>query len=110
MADVASAITRLEDRLRRKNEEIAELCKRVQEANRLSELLATKSHDLRTPLNAIIGFTELMHDGKIGPVSGEQKEYLGDILTSSHRLLQLIDDVLDLSKVEAVPGRGEHGR
>jgi CheY-like chemotaxis protein len=59
------------------------------------------SHELRTPLNAIIGFAELMHDGKVGPVAPDQKEYLGDILTSSRHLLGLINDVLDLSKIEA---------
>ena len=59
------------------------------------------SHELRTPLNAIIGFTELMHLGKVGPVSPEHKEYLGDILTSSRHLLQLINDILDLAKVES---------
>jgi len=75
---------------------------RMQEASRLkSEFLANMSHELRTPLNAIIGFAELMHKGKVGPVSAEHEEYLGDILTSSRHLLQLINDVLDLSKVES---------
>src|SRR5438128_1689919 len=59
------------------------------------------SHELRTPLNGIIGFAELMHDGKVGPVSDDHKEYLGDILVSSRHLLQLINDVLDLAKVES---------
>jgi signal transduction histidine kinase len=59
------------------------------------------SHELRTPLNGIVGFAELMHDAKLGPISAEQKEYLGDILTSARHLLALINDILDLSKVEA---------
>jgi PAS domain S-box-containing protein len=89
----------LEEQIRRKSEEIVE---RVQEANRLkSVFLANMSHELRTPLNAIIGFAELIHDGKVGAVGADQKEYLGDILTSSRHLLQLINDVLDLSKVES---------
>ncbi len=92
----------LEEELRRKSDEIAEQYRRVQEANRLkSEFLANMSHELRTPLHAIIGFAELMHDAKAGPVSTEHKEYLGDILTSSKHLLQLINDVLDLAKVES---------
>lgn len=66
-----------------------------------SEFLANMSHELRTPLNAIIGFSELMHDGKVGPVADNFKEYLGDILNSARHLLCLINDVLDLSKVEA---------
>jgi signal transduction histidine kinase len=52
-------------------------------------------------LNCIIGFTELMHDGRLGPVSEEHQEYLGDILSSAKHLLQLINDVLDLAKVES---------
>ncbi len=93
---------RLKEELQRKNEEIAQQYRRVQEANRLkSEFLANMSHELRTPLNAIIGFTELIHDGRVGAVSAEQKEFLGDILNSSQHLLQLINDVLDLAKVEA---------
>jgi PAS domain S-box-containing protein len=92
----------LEEQLRRKNLELEEQYRRVQEANRLkSEFLANMSHELRTPLNAIIGFSEMMHDGKVGPVAVEQKEFLGDILTSSRHLLQLINDVLDLAKVES---------
>jgi PAS domain S-box-containing protein len=76
--------------------------RKIQEASRLkSEFLANMSHELRTPLNAIIGFSELLHDGKAGVLTADQKEYLGDILTSSHHLLQLINDVLDLAKVEA---------
>jgi signal transduction histidine kinase len=76
--------------------------RRMLEANRLkSEFLANMSHELRTPLNAIIGFSELMVHEKVGPVSADHKEYLGDILSSARHLLQLINDVLDLTKVEA---------
>jgi len=76
--------------------------KRVQEASRLkSEFLANMSHELRTPLNAIIGFAELLHDGEVRPDMPQFKEFLHDILTSGQHLLQLINDILDLSKVEA---------
>ncbi len=94
---------RLEEmELRRKSQELEEENRRMQEANRLkSEFLANMSHELRTPLNAIIGFAELMFKGKVGPVSESHKEYLGDILSSSRHLLQLINDVLDLAKVES---------
>ena len=74
----------------------------LQETNRLkSEFLANMSHELRTPLNAVIGFSELLVDEKPGQLNPRQKEYLGDILNSGRHLLQLINDVLDLSKVEA---------
>jgi PAS domain S-box-containing protein len=92
----------IEQMLQEKNVELEQQNRRVEEANRLkSEFLANMSHELRTPLNAIIGFTELMHDERVGPVSDNHKEFLGDILTSARHLLQLINDVLDLSKVEA---------
>jgi nitrogen-specific signal transduction histidine kinase/CheY-like chemotaxis protein len=88
--------------LRDKNADLERQYQAVQEANRLkSEFLANMSHELRTPLNGIIGFAELMHDGKVGPVSAEHQEFLGDILTSARHLLQLINDVLDLAKIES---------
>jgi PAS domain S-box-containing protein len=75
---------------------------RLHRASRMkSEFLANMSHELRTPLNGIIGFSELLVDGKAGPINDKQKEFLGDILRSGEHLLQLINDVLDLSKVEA---------
>lgn len=75
---------------------------KLREANRLkSEFLATMSHELRTPLNAVIGFSEFLADEKPGPLNAKQKEYLNDVLNSARHLLGLINDVLDLSKVEA---------
>jgi PAS domain S-box-containing protein len=76
--------------------------RRIEEANRLkSEFLASMSHELRTPLNSIIGFAELLHDEQVGTVTPKQREFLGDILGSGLHLLRLINDVLDLTKVEA---------
>ncbi len=66
-----------------------------------SEFLANMSHELRTPLNHIIGFTELVVDKNARDLNPQQEEYLGDVLNSSRHLLSLINDILDLSKVEA---------
>ena len=86
---------RIERSLQEKNIEL-------EHANRMkSEFLATMSHELRTPLNAIIGFSEALKDGLIGPMSAAQIEYIGDIFSSGQHLLSLINDILDLSKVEA---------
>ncbi len=76
--------------------------RRIQEASRLkSAFLANMSHELRTPLNAIIGFSELLYDGMISPGSPQYRTFIGHILGSGKHLLQLINDVLDLSKIEA---------
>jgi PAS domain S-box-containing protein len=91
-----------QEEIRLKNLELEEQNRRVQEATRLkSEFLANMSHELRTPLNGIIGFSEFLIDEKPGALNAKQREYLGDILNSGKHLLQLINDVLDLAKVEA---------
>ena len=74
----------------------------LQQANRLkSQFLANMSHELRTPLNGIIGFSQLLVDGKAGPLPPRQLGFLKDILDSGTHLLRLVNDLLDLSKIEA---------
>jgi PAS domain S-box-containing protein len=88
--------------LRNKNEQLARALETAHSATLAkSRFLAAMSHELRTPLNGIIGFSEVMYDGKAEPVTELQREFLGDILTSAKHLLELINDILDLSKVEA---------
>jgi PAS domain S-box-containing protein len=98
---VTSAIRDISDRkrieraLQQKNNEL-------ERANQAKDrFLASMSHELRTPLNGIIGFAEFLADGKPGPVNEKQKEYLEDILKSGQHLLHLINDMLDLVKVQA---------
>ncbi len=82
--------------------EIADKGRLLEAASRhKSEFLANMSHELRTPLNAILGFSEVLAERMFGEVNAKQAEYLQDILSSGRHLLSLINDILDLSKVEA---------
>lgn len=102
---VAMAVRKVEQyaqELRTKNEELLLALGAAREASATKgRFLAAMSHEFRTPLNGIIGLAELMFDSVAGPVSEEQKEYLGDILASSRHLLHLVNDVLDMAKVES---------
>jgi len=100
--EVEDAKGLLDQRLRDQQLSLEEKNIELEYASRMkSEFLATMSHELRTPLNAIIGFSEALKDGLMGRVSDTQQEYITDIFSSGQHLLALINDILDLSKVEA---------
>ena len=88
--------------LNRMNDQLGHLYRDLETASRhKSEFLANMSHELRTPLNAVIGFSEVLQERLFGDLNDKQAEYVADILTSGRHLLTLINDILDLSKVEA---------
>ena len=88
--------------LNRMNDDLGRLYQQLESVNRhKSEFLANMSHELRTPLNAIIGFSEVLNERMFGELNDKQAEYVQDIYTSGRHLHALINDILDLSKIEA---------
>ena len=88
--------------LQEKNQELEIANQQVQEANqRKSQFLASMSHELRTPLNSVIGFSDVLLEKMFGELNERQEDYLHDIASSGRHLLSLINDILDLSKIEA---------
>jgi signal transduction histidine kinase len=85
-----------------KNEQLAARNREVERANSLkTEFLASMSHELRTPLHTIIGFSELLAEQLEGPLTGKQQRFVGHILQDARHLLELINEILDISKIES---------
>jgi signal transduction histidine kinase len=108
-AQLQESYSSLELKVQERTQELATALSELDEKSReleaasrhKSEFLANMSHELRTPLNAILGFSQVLREKLFGEVNEKQAEYLDDILTSANHLLALINDILDLSKVEA---------
>ncbi len=106
LAELRDLNRTLEDRIQKRTTEIKTMNSQLREATQhKSDFLASMSHELRTPLNAIIGFSEVLMDPSLKVSEEERSQFLTDIFTSGKHLLKLINEVLDLSKIEA--GRRE---
>jgi len=109
LADANIEIEAVTDEFQRTQIEIEQAKKDVERAKEQAErannvksaFLASMSHELRTPLNSIINFSKFVAQGVMGPVNDEQREALGEVIDSGKHLLSLINDVLDMSKIEA---------
>jgi PAS domain S-box-containing protein len=92
----------LEEKIKDRTKEVDEARMQAESANRAkSDFLSNMSHEMRTPLGAIIGFSEMMKEGFAGKINAQQSEYLGKVINASNQLLSLINDLLDLAKIEA---------
>ena len=101
-AALRKAHDELEQRLHERSEQLHAAKQAAESANRAkSEFLSAMSHELRSPLGAIIGFSELLQEKLFGDLNTKQEEYVRDIVESGRHLLALINDILDLSKVES---------
>jgi signal transduction histidine kinase len=102
LAQQAEELRLAEEEMREKNRQLAQALEAASQASQIkSRFLASVSHEFRTPLNGIIGFSELLYDAVVGPVTPDQKDCLADILSCSRHLLTLINQVLDVTKIEA---------
>jgi signal transduction histidine kinase len=99
--ELQTLIHSLEDRIQERTRELQIARDEAEEANRTkSKFLASMSHELRTPLNSILNFSELVADGDLGPISAEQADALNEVVRNGEHLLSLINDILDLTKIE----------
>jgi signal transduction histidine kinase len=101
-AQLRESYADLEQKVQARTREVEEKSRELEQVSQhKSEFLASMSHELRTPLNAILGFSEVLLERMVGELNDKQEEYLQDVLSSGQHLLSLINDILDLSKVEA---------